>query len=142
LNRRQSIIITVGVTIIVGICIYCLMEYDRIDKSYPKGTYKFQETTKTKNIKELFFILGVYVIIVSIGTGSFVYVARSKSDEKNTSDIEIAKKIEVDLNDFKGIPHTAEDVEMKMRHLTNLRDKSLITEEEYNKLVNQIFEEV
>lgn len=143
MNRRQSIIITIGIGIIVGICIYCLLEYNRIDRSYPKGTYKFEVTTKTKHIKNLYFTLGVYVIIVSIGTASFAYIARSKSDEnkENTSAVDIVEKTEEDINKFKEKPHTAEDVETKMRHLANLRDKSLITEEEYNKLVNQIFEE-
>ncbi len=142
MNRRQNIIVTIGVAIIVGICVYCLMEYDRIDKNYPKGTYKFEETTKTRRIRELYFILGVYVIIVSIGTASFAYIARNRSgqEEENTSDIDIIEKIEEDLDEFKEKPHTADDVETKMRHLTNLRDKSLITEEEYDKLVNQIFE--
>jgi len=118
------------------------MQYAKINRSYPKGTYKFEITTKTKRIRELYFILGVYVMIVSIGTGSFAYIARNKSSEnkKDASAINIIERIEEDLDEFKEKPHTADDIEIKMRHLTNLRDKSLITEEEYNKLVNQVFE--
>lgn len=142
MNKRQVAITTAGIVIISVICIYCLMEYSRLERFYPRGTYKFQETTKTKKIRTLFFTLGLYTIFAAAGTGTLIYIARTKADNVgNDGEVKQAEAVDK-VDDFVKRIHTADDIEREMRRLDNLKAKGKISDEEYNKMVNEIFERV